>query len=362
MSGLSSFRRISGSFSQALFLLCVFSGSVSAAEPSATEPSTTEPSVSDAPAAVLEMLGRMQTAVQNLNYQGTLVYLQDGQVQSMRVVHKVDQSGESERLINLNGVAREIVRKNDVVTCYMPDSKAATVGRLQINGNLLSQLAENDFSRLQDYYQFSFEAVERVAGQSAQRILIKPKDASRYGYRLWVDKANAILLRFDLLDEQGEGLEQTMFADISIGGDIPDALLVPESHDDNFTWFKHEQAEQDQKIVESRWSIANLPQGFSITAQLNHQMPDSEGPTEHWVLSDGLASISIYIEQIPNGQPAFEGASAMGATNAFGVLKKGVLKKGESNGSYQITVIGEVPADTVEKLARAVTLKTSLAD
>jgi sigma-E factor negative regulatory protein RseB len=244
-----------------------------------------------------------------------------------------------------------------VVTCYMPDSKAATVGRQQISGNLLSQLAENDFSRLQDYYQFSFEAVERVAGQSAQRILIKPKDASRYGYRLWVDEANAILLRFDLLDEQGEGLEQTMFADISIGGDIPDALLVPESHDDNFTWFKHEQAEQDQKIVESRWTIARLPQGFSITTQLNHQMPNSDGPTEHWVLSDGLASISIYIEQIADGQPAFEGASAMGATNAFGVLKKG-----ESNDFHQITVIGEVPADTVEKLARAITLKTPLAD
>ena len=351
MSGLSLFRRVSGSFSQALFLLCVFSGSLSAAELSASEAPASKASASEP--SVLEMLGRMQTAVQHLNYQGTLVYLQDGNVQSMRVVHKVDQNGESERLINLNGVAREIVRKNDVVTCYMPDSKAATVGRQQFSGNLLSQLAENDFSRLQDYYLFSFEAAERVAGQIAQRILIKPRDASRYGYRLWVDEANDILLRFDLLDEHGEGLEQTMFADISIGGDIPDEMLVPESHDDNFTWFKREQAEQDQKVVESRWILANLPQGFTITTQFNHQMPDSDRPTEHWVISDGLASISIYIEQIPDGQPAFEGASVMGATNAFGVLKKGVL-----NGSYQITVIGEVPADTVEKLARAVTLKT----
>lgn len=356
MSGLSLFRRVSGRFSQALFFLCVFSGSLSAAELSASEAPASEAPDALAPASepsVLELLGRMQTAVRNLNYQGTLVYLQDGHVQSMRVVHKADKNGEFERLINLNGVAREIVRKNDVVTCYMPDSKAATVGRQQYNGNLLSQLAENDFSRLQDYYLFSFEAIERVAGQVAQRILIKPKDASRYGYRLWVDEANAILLRFDLLDEQGEGLEQTMFADISIGGDIPDAMLVPESHDDNFTWFKHEQAEQDQNVVESRWILANLPQGFTITTQFTHQMPGSDGPTEHWVISDGLASISIYIEQISDGQPAFEGASVMGATNAFGVFKKGVL-----NGSYQITVIGEVPADTVEKLAHAVTLKT----
>lgn len=101
---------------------------------------------------------RMQTATQNLNYQGTLVYLQSGQVQSMRVVHKADQNGEVERLINLNGAAREIIRKDDVVTCYMPDRKMVSVGRRhQFTGNLLSQLAENDFGRLQDYYLFELK-------------------------------------------------------------------------------------------------------------------------------------------------------------------------------------------------------------
>jgi len=295
------------------------------------------------------MLMRMQTAAQNINYQGTLVYLQDGQVQSMRVVHKADQHGEVERLINLSGVAREIVRKNDVVTCYMPDRKAVTVGRQQrFKGNLLSQLAENDFDQLQDYYLFEFEAVDRVAGQAAQRILIKPKDSSRYGYRLWVDEINTLLLKSDLLSEQGRVLEQTMFADIRIGDDIPDAMLAPESRSDNFTWFKHDAVNSEKSLVESRWAIADLPQGFFVTTRFNHQMPNSDRPTEHWVISDGLASVSIYIEQVPEGQSAFEGASAMGATNAFGVL----------NDAHQITVIGEVPASTVEKLAHALILKT----
>lgn len=313
---------------------------------------------------MLDVLMRMQTATQNLNYQGTLVYLQDGQVQSMRVVHKADQNGEVERLINLNGVAREIIRKDDVVTCYMPDRKTVSVGRRhQFTGNLLSQLAENDFGRLQDYYLFEFEAIERVAGQSAQRILIKPKDTSRYGYRLWVDKSNAILLKSDLLSEQGGVLEQTMFADIHIGGDIPDAMLAPESRSENFTWFEHEpdnkkSAESESSgskkgLVESQWTIAALPQGFDVTARFHQQMPNSSGKTEHWVISDGLASISIYIEQVPDGQSGFEGASPMGATNAFGVLNEAV-----PNETHQITVIGEAPASTVEKLAHAVILKT----
>lgn len=332
MSDLSLFRRILRNLSHTLLATCVFGGAALAAEPS-----------------VLDMLMRMQSAAQTLNYQGTLVYLQNGQMQSMRVVHRADQDGEVERLISLNGVAREIVRKNDVVTCYMPDRKAVTVGQQpQFRGNLLSQLAENDFAHLQDYYLFELEAVERVAGQAAQRVWIRPKDSARYGYRLWLDEQTAILLKSDLLDEQGRVLEQTMFADIRIGDDIPDVMLAPVSRSDNFTWFEHERVQDEQKLVDSRWTIVDLPQGFSVTTRFNQQMPNSKGPAEHWVISDGLANVSIYIEPVPNGQSAFEGASAMGATNAFGAVKE----------AHQITVIGEVPGSTVEKLARALLLKT----
>jgi len=295
------------------------------------------------------MLLRMQTASQSLNYFGTLVYLHDEQVQTMKVVHRADHNGEFERLINLNGVAREIVRKNNVVICYMPDSKEVMVGKQQFQGNVLAQLAENDFERLQKYYAFSFENVERVAGKAAQRILIKPKDSFRYGYRLWVDNSHANLLKSDLLSEQGKVLEQAMFADITYVDVIPDTMLEPESTSDNFTWFEHDREQNDSMFIESRWIVGALPQGFEVTSRFHHLMPNAVTPAEHWIISDGLASISIYIEKIPElaALPeAFEGSSPMGATNAFGVLLK----------DHQITVIGEVPAETVEKLANSISL------
>ena len=174
---------------------------------------------------VLDMLVKMQSALQQLNYHGTLVYSQDGQIQSMRVVHKADSAGEVERLISLNGSAREVVRNNDVVTCYMPDSKSVLVGERQFKGNVLSQLAENDFAQLQGFYQFQLESVDRVAGLEAQAILIKPKDGFRYGYRLWLDRENGLLLKSDMLDEQGKVLEQAMFADVAIVDFIPQVEL-----------------------------------------------------------------------------------------------------------------------------------------
>lgn len=292
----------------------------------------------------LQLLQRMQTKSQNINYHGTLVFLQEGQLQSMRVVHKADEHGQFERLINLNGVAREVVRKDDLVVCYMPDNKEVMVSHQKFKGNVLAQLADNDFERLQRNYQFTLESMERIAGREAQRILIKPKDTLRYGYRLWVDTENAILLKSDLLNEKDESLEQAMFATISVVDRIPKDLLTPTSTGDGYTWYERESEKGAAETIQSDWTISSLPKGFSVSSRMRHQLPGASVPSEHWVLSDGLASISVYFEKLTEGQDAFEGNSPMGAVNAFGA----------KNAEHQITVIGEVPADTVKQLAQSV--------
>lgn len=292
----------------------------------------------------LDVLKRMQDASQNINYHGTLVFLQDGQVQSMRVVHKADETGQFERLINLNGVAREVVRKDDVVVCYMPDSKEVMVSRQKFKGNMLMQLARNNFAELQQNYQFTLELMDRVAGQEAQRVLIQPKDNLRYGYRLWVGNKTAILLKSNLLNEHGKSLEQAMFADIAVVDHIPENLLKPTSTGEGFTWYEREPDKSEALVQDSHWKIESLPKGFSVSSRFRHQMPGSNTPSEHWVLSDGLATISVYFEQLSDGEDPFEGTSPMGVVNAFGAV----------NAKHQITVIGDVPERTVEQLAHAV--------
>jgi len=325
---------VSSFFSSRLFLptfifATCFSGGVPAAEQ-----------------ATLDVLMRMQTASQNINYHGTLVFLQNGQVQSMRVVHKADETGRFERLINLSGVAREVVRKDDLVICYMPDSKEVMVSRQKLEGdiNVLIQLAGNDFTELQKNYEFTLESMERIAGREARRVLIKPKDNLRYGYRLWVDDKKSILLKSDLLNERGESLEQAMFADIAVVDRIPENLLQPTSTGDGFTWYERESDNNTPMILDSEWNIEPLPKGFTVSSRFRHQILGSSVPSEHWVLSDGLANISVYFEKLTDVQEAFEGVLSMGVANAFGIL----------NEEYQITVIGEVPASTVEQLARSV--------
>ena len=295
---------------------------------------------------VLDELMRMQTALQNLNYHGTLVYLQDGQVQSMRIIHKASKDGEYERLVNLNGVAREVIRKDDVVTCYMPDKKKVTVGKRQYNRHMLSKLVENDFSALQKYYDFKLETEDRIAGLKAQRILIQPKDKLRYGYRLWLGKKNALLLKSDLLNVKGKVLEQVMYADITIVDQIPMEMLKPASAGEDFSWFEHGREDKGGHEASESWEIKSLPKGFLVSSHVRQALPGSDQPTEQWIATDGLASVSIYVEKLASVDDAFMGVMKKGAMNIFGLMLNG----------HQVTVVGEVPANTVEMIAHSVAM------
>ena len=73
----------------------------------------------------------------------------------------------------------------------------------------------------------------------------------------------------------------------------------------------------------------------------------SDTPVDHMVYSDGLATVSIFVEKII-GQPVVKpGASKMGGVNAFATIASG----------YQVTAVGEVPLTTVEYIAKSVAHK-----
>jgi len=92
------------------------------------------------------------------------------------------------------------------------------------------------------------------------------------------------------------------------------------------------------------WLFSKLPAGFKITAVSKHKMPNSEMPADHVVITDGLASISVYIESFGVQSQPFVGSSRMGAVNIYGVVVN----------DHQVTVVGEVPELTVRLIAESV--------
>ena len=69
----------------------------------------------------MKILERMGIASKQLNYQGVFAYQTGNSLQSIRIIHRADDQGETERLVSLNGAAREVIRTNDLVTCIFPE-------------------------------------------------------------------------------------------------------------------------------------------------------------------------------------------------------------------------------------------------
>jgi sigma-E factor negative regulatory protein RseB len=297
--------------------------------------------------SALALLDKMGDALKTLNYHGTLVYLHNGYVESLKLVHRQDKNGESQRVMHLNGGAREVIRNNDVVTCYMPDSQSVFVEKRRFNNHLLARLSKN-FDEFTGYYGFAVDGTGRVAGRNATIIAINPRDGYRYGYRFWVDNDTGLLLKSDLLGADGNILEQLMFVDLNVVKEIPDDMLKPAVSGESYTWHNGRKSDGEQDSTPSAsWQIKHMPAGFAIKDRFKQKMPNSAEPVDYLVVSDGLASVSVYIERFAVDNENFMGESRMGAVNIYSSLLD----------DHHVTVVGEVPQKTVQMIAESISVQ-----
>ena len=297
-------------------------------------------------ADALHWLDRMSQAVQQRNYVGTFVYLHNGRMETMRVVHRNDADGERERLYSLTGAAREVLRDNETVTCILPDRESVMVRASKPRSPLRSKWLQ-DLERLTRFYDIRLDGEDRVIGRLARVIAVQPRDPYRYGHRLWLDVESDLMLKSMVQDEQGRAVEQMMFTELELPDVIHDEELEPALSGQDFTW-------QDQRddgpvtavaLSDLHWDIGRLPHGFELKHHNRYARDGQPEPLEHLVYGDGLATISVYIEVIDsNDEEPFRGSSRRGAVNAFATLV----------GEYQVTAVGEVPLEAVELVARSV--------
>ena len=293
-----------------------------------------------------EWLNRMAVAMERLNYIATFVYSNGKALQSMQVVHRYQNGQVRERLISLSGPPREVLRDNALVTCILPDDKAVLVAASTPRDKTRTALF-NPSAGVHDHYQLSTSPGARVAGRPTQVVEVIPRDAYRYGYRLSLDLETALPLSSELVGERGRALERIVYTNVDLPEQITDQMLRPESEADGFTWYRrNESGELRPSEVGGAWQVKWLPEGFQSGPPKTQSTEDGSGWTHHLMFSDGVASLSVFIERLPPGGEGMEGISTMGATNAFGRVVDGV----------QITVVGEVPARTVQHVGRSVAL------
>jgi sigma-E factor negative regulatory protein RseB len=298
---------------------------------------------------VRHWLERMLDSTQNLNYEGTFIYVQGSHVEAMRIIHGGGPEGKRQRLFSLSGPPREIVVANNNVICLLPTQQATFAGGDYRRSPFPLSLPR-ELGRLESHYELQMLGEDRVAGLEAQVIAIKPRDAWRFGYRLWLDRRNGIALRSVLLDERGYPVEQLMFTDFQLKPRIDEsAFALPAqtpggAAPDAGSNAPNPPIPAGEPVIQSAWQVGQLPEGFAKVS--HHRFTEASGrhPTEHLVFADGLATISVFLERLEGDPPLLQGESQLGSMNAFGMVVSG----------HQVLVVGEAPAATVQRIAASI--------
>jgi sigma-E factor negative regulatory protein RseB len=278
-----------------------------------------------------DWLERIGPALAQQDYQGTLVTVTGNSIDTLGVYHSWDGSRERMRLVALTGPKREVIRDDKMVMCI-----GTGLGPVGYDGDASGRWnpAEKfaDAGKLPNY-SARLGKSGRVAARDCQVVDLQPKDPWRYGYRLWLDHDTGLPLRIALLGEAGLPLEQMAFTELRTSKPAMSDLRPSTTEG-----LRRVQSLKVNRVAaDPRWRVAPPPPGFSLRG--GRRLGDSV----QLLYSDGLASVSVYIEPIA-GARSGETRAQRGAVNVHTRFGHG----------RRIVAIGKVPAATVTYFARHV--------
>ncbi len=287
--------------------------------------------------SVDQWLDKMREAKNHQNYQGTLIVRQDDNLQAINVKQGVGENGGWQTMDYQTGEGQIIYRKNGQVKTIFPTKKLLTVSEIMegvsAKGPLHSLPQNRD--EIKQHYEFKLDGEERVANKATQIIKMIPKDRYRYGYTFWLDKQSGLLLKCDLMNSNGRVLEQLMYSNIELLQEAPEKNI----DESKLASYEKVMLKNHSDITEKNWQAKKIPAGFMLTRAMKmNQQPAAY----HLVYSDGMASVSVFIEEAKNDAEHI-GQSSMGLVNAFSLRVN----------NNHITAIGEVPKSTVRMIAQS---------
>ncbi len=290
------------------------------------------------------VLQKASEAARELSYQGVFVYQMGNVSKSVQITHMNFGQGEYARMVVLDGSPREVLSQGSNAVIFNPKNEKVIIEKRR-GQSMFPALLPANMDAIKTSYQLKLGGFERVAGREAQIVFLEPKDKYRYGYRFWADKEFGLLLKAMSTNERNESMEQMAFTQL--------VML----NDQNMDWFQpkvdHRKPyvmEQEKTVTNTEapsWTMGEVPEGYYKVDQVLRIVPGKHMPVTHMIFSDGLSSVSVFIEKLSKGAVAKNGHSAMGATNLYAL----------ANDGYQVVVVGEVPEATVTQFASAVNFK-----
>lgn len=297
----------------------------------------------DDPWLMLEKAGQ---AAHKLSYKGIFVYQAGRLISNMQITHVNYPQGEFARVVALDGVPREVLRQGNEAVIYSPQNEKVMIEKRRVQSSfpaLLPGLSD----MLKTSYQARVVCQERVGGRDGLVVQLTPRDRYRYGYRFSIDREFGLLLKSVMLNERNDVVEQVAFSQLTLMPTVGMDWFHP-----NIERGKNYEMQPEENVVPNRaegegWRILQLPPGFIKVDQMTRMMPGKSGPVHQLIFSDGIASVSLFIEALERGATPKTGQLVQGSTNVYANVVDG----------YQVIVVGEVPDVVVKQIGDSVSFK-----
>ncbi|MDF1643978.1 MAG: MucB/RseB C-terminal domain-containing protein [Pseudomonadales bacterium] len=299
----------------------------------------------------VQILERMSNAFKNSSYDGVFIYSQGTDVKTLRVIHKVKNGVEKERLIHLDGKRFELIRDGEKLSCVVPKTSEGPVEH-KVPPSSFAQSFVSNVPELEKNYHISEDRQHRFLDREVMQVSIIPKTNDRFSYQLWLDKTSGILLKSVLKNTSGDELERFQFSSLKMGGPIPDYLFMIENMNQARVVNISKTSSEKTRTTNKGWRVGWIPTGFhSIMSDEVEVAPTFMGNLEYMkAYSDGLFSFSILVEKIENFENFSSGehSSTVGATTVMS------RKFTDLKSNYSITLVGELPVETVKRILASV--------
>ena len=323
-------------------------------EPTGAGGSTTPPALAQDPMAQRSLSGwlmRMHQASRRRAYIGTFVVSSGNHMATSRIWHVCDGQQQMERVESLTGPPRSTFRHNDQVLTFVPQSKVAVSERRESLG-LFPGLLKSGHAAMEQFYAIRQVGVERVAGFESDLVQIEPRDRLRFGYRIWSERKTGLVMKLQTLDFEGQVLEQAAFSELEM--DAPVDMRRLSRMMARTEGYRIEKPELLATTAAAEgWVFKNPVPGFESMSCHRRQARTGQetSGTVQWVFSDGLASVSLFIEVYDRRRHVQEGLLTMGATHAL------AQRVNDRGGEWWLTAVGEVPARTLQAFAQGLERK-----
>jgi sigma-E factor negative regulatory protein RseB len=297
-------------------------------------------------------LMRVHQAARQSVYTGTFVVSAGGNMASARIWHACDGVQQLERVETLSGAPRAIFRRNDQVITFFPQSRIA-VAEVRESLGLFPNLLKSSDSSIGDFYRLKALGNERIAGFDADVFQLVPNDRLRYGYRVWSEKKSGLIIQLQTLDLEGKILEQAAFSELQLDAAVNVGKLSRAGNTDGYRVLRPDL--QKTTADAQGWMMQKEVDGFKPMAC--YQRPSASATaglagngqnTMQWMFSDGVATVSLFLEAYDPQRHVREGLTDMGGATQTQTLRIH---------DWWATAVGEVPPATLNAFSHALERK-----